>query len=270
MDIKPSEKSIYKELRVNMWQYFHYSELAGDALNEDSESTSCHVCVCVDRHTHPHTQWMRSGHQLWGSFVQKRLGAGHWCHREAVGAASCREHGRLCSEGCFCVRRAEPPQPRGKEAEGSRESAVDSSLGLSLAPPAPLYAGPSVSPRWHDTSLIPSMLCGFPGLSVLWFQSLWHVFKVLRMEGWTDFSQLVVLFPEARGSPWSGPRWRRVGLDLLVCWSLGGAHSQGLWDKGTIAWGPDASTSLVKPCKRKNSDPKMDFLCSVAVVSKLF
>ena len=43
MDIKPSEKSIYKELRVNMWQYFHYSELAGDALNEDSESTSCHV-----------------------------------------------------------------------------------------------------------------------------------------------------------------------------------------------------------------------------------
>lgn len=60
MDIKPSEKSIYKELRVNMWQYFHYSELAGDALNEDSESTSCHVCVCGQTHTPTHTvdaQW---------------------------------------------------------------------------------------------------------------------------------------------------------------------------------------------------------------------
>ena len=45
MDIKPSEKSIYKQLRVTMWQYFHYSKLAGGALNGGSESTSCHVCV---------------------------------------------------------------------------------------------------------------------------------------------------------------------------------------------------------------------------------
>lgn len=58
MDIKPSEKSIYKELRVNMW-YFHYSKLAGDALNEDSESTHA-TCVCGQIHTPTHTvdaQW---------------------------------------------------------------------------------------------------------------------------------------------------------------------------------------------------------------------
>ena len=52
-----------------------------------------------------------------------------------------------CSEGCFCVRIVEPPQPRGKETKGSRKSAVDSSLGLSLALPAPLCAGPSACPR---------------------------------------------------------------------------------------------------------------------------
>ena len=211
--------------------------------------------VCVDTHTHTHThtrthppptvnaQWSSA---LW--FICSEEG-GRWTlvsqgkQLEQFPAGIMGACPR-CSEGCFCVRRVEPPQPRGKETKGSRESAVDSSLGLNLALPAPLCAGPSASPRWHDASLIPSMPCGFPGLSVLWLQSLWRVFKGLRTEGRTDFSELVVLFSEAGDSPWSGPRWRRVGSDLLVVWSLWGAHGQGLWEEGTIAWGPDALTSL--------------------------
>ena len=106
------------------------------------------VCVWTDTHTHTHSgravvissevRLFRRGWALDTGVTGKRL--------EQLPAGNMGACAR-CSEGCFCVRRAEPPQPRGKETEGSREFAVDSSLGLSLAPPAPLYAGPSVSPR---------------------------------------------------------------------------------------------------------------------------
>ena len=121
MDLKPTEKSSYEELKVNVWQYFHYTKLAGCALNKASKSSPspaypcmrARACARAHTHTHTHTHTKRTSDgsevHLYRKWTLGHLMSGRgsrpsfsWSH------FSCREHKPLrLSEGGFCVRRTE-------------------------------------------------------------------------------------------------------------------------------------------------------------------